>query len=172
MELSTAIRLIKKGVSNSETVQTWADFGAGTGLFTRALASCLNQESTIYAIDRDAAALSKLEAVLFPTVKKINKDFINENIDIEPLDGIVLANALHFVNDKLNFIQQLKNKLKTQGKIIIIEYDMSAANPWVPYPINFSELQKLAGEAELAVLKLDEELSVFNERMMYSAVCN
>jgi 2-polyprenyl-3-methyl-5-hydroxy-6-metoxy-1,4-benzoquinol methylase len=171
MELSTAIRLIKKGVTNSETVQTWADFGAGTGLFTQALANCLNHESTIYAIDKDWTSLAKLDTKLLSAhIKKINHDFISENLDIELLDGIIIANALHFVNNKRSFLLQLKKKLKPSGKIIIIEYEMTFGNAWVPYPVNLDALQKLSDEIGLTTTKLDEEPSMYNQTTMYSAL--
>jgi ubiquinone/menaquinone biosynthesis C-methylase UbiE len=171
MELSTAIRLIKKGISHSDTMQTWADLGAGNGLFTRALAECLLEGSTIYAVDKDLAALAKLETKFLPvTIKKINHDFISLKLDIELLDGILMANALHFVDDKISFIKQLKKKLKPSGKIILVEYEMSRRNTWVPYPINFATLHNVAHETHLTLIKLEEEPSLYNNTVMYSAM--
>lgn len=171
MELSTAIRLIKKGISDSNEIQTWVDLGAGTGLFTQALASRLKPGSTIYAIDKDITALAKLETKsLSVTVKKINHDFVTTKIDIELLDGILMANALHFVSDKHMLINQLKKKLKPSGRIIIVEYEMIYGNAWVPYPINVKSLQNLADEIGFTLTKLDEEPSVYNNAVIYSSV--
>jgi 2-polyprenyl-3-methyl-5-hydroxy-6-metoxy-1,4-benzoquinol methylase len=171
MELSTAIRLIKKGISDSNEIQTWVDLGAGTGLFTQALATCLKAGSTIYAIDKDITALAKLETKSpSVTIKKINHDFVATKFDIELLDGILMANALHFVSDKHVFVNQMKKKLKPSGRIIIVEYEMIYGNAWVPYPINLNTLQKLGNEIGFTLTKLDEEPSVFNNAVMYSAV--
>jgi trans-aconitate methyltransferase len=171
MELSTAIRLVKEGISVSNEIQTWADLGAGTGLFTQALATCLKPGSTVYAIDKDVSALAKLETKSLPVIiKKVNHDFASQALDIELLDGIMMANALHFVNDKVSFMEQLKKELKPSGKIILVEYDMNKANPWVPYPINFIDLQKLAHKVGLNITKLEEQPSIYNNAMIYSAM--
>lgn len=172
MELSTAIRLIKNGVSNTDIIQTWADLGAGAGLFTEALAKCLAYGSTIYAVDKDASALSKLQTTSLPvTVKKISDDFLSHSLNLEMLDGILIANAIHYVEDKQTFIKQLKKKLKSTGRIIVLEYEMTKANPWVPYPITIHNLEKLAAEVNLKLSKLDEEPSAFgNNTFIYSAL--
>jgi ubiquinone/menaquinone biosynthesis C-methylase UbiE len=170
MQLTTAIRLIKNGISNS-TFEIWADLGAGTGLFTQALSSCLKPQSIIYAIDKDITSLAKLDTKLLSAqIKKINQDFIADKFDIELLDGILMANALHFVKDKHPFLTQLKRKLKPSGKIIIIEYEMTYGNAWVPYPVNLQTLQHLADEIGLSLIKMDEEPSVYNQTTMYSAL--
>jgi ubiquinone/menaquinone biosynthesis C-methylase UbiE len=171
MKLSTAIRLIEKGIPKNER-QIWADFGAGTGLFTEALAKCLAYGSTIYAIDKDTSALSKLETGSLPaTVKKISDDFLSPSLNLEMLDGILVANAIHYVDDKPTFINQLKKKIKSTGRIVVLEYEMTKANPWVPYPITIDNLEKLADDAELKLSKLDEEPSAFGTNtFIYSAL--
>jgi trans-aconitate methyltransferase len=171
MKLSTAVRLIEKGIPKNET-QIWADLGAGTGLFTEALAKCLAYGSTIYAIDKDVSALSKLQTTSLPaTVKKISEDFLSPSLKLEMLDGILMANALHYVEDKQTFITQLKQKIKTTGRIVVLEYEMTKANPWVPYPLTIHNLEKLADNAALKLSKLDEEPSAFgNNTFIYSAL--
>jgi trans-aconitate methyltransferase len=171
MKLSTAVRLIEKGIPKNE-MQIWADLGAGTGLFTEALAKCLAYGSTIYAIDKDLDALSKLQTASLPvTVKKISDDFLSPSLNLEMLDGILIANAIHYVEDKHNFISQLKQKIKSTGRIVVLEYEMMKANPWVPYPITIRELEKISGAAELKLSKLDEEPSAFgNNTFIYSAL--
>jgi hypothetical protein len=52
-----------------------------------------------------------------------------------------------------------------------VEYDMEAANHWVPYPINFSSLKKLFHDVGFSfVEKINERPSVFNRANLYSAI--
>lgn len=170
MELSTAISLIKKGVTTSDP-QVWADLGAGTGLFTKALSTLLPVGSTIYAIDRDRKAIERIstpsKSVL---LKKIALDFVNDAFEIEPLDGILMANALHFVDEKLSFIKKVKQTLKSSGKIIIIEYDREKSNPWVPYPTSYQSLKILAHNSGLSIEKIGSTPSKYQEAEIYSAL--
>jgi precorrin-6B methylase 2 len=59
MELSTAIDLIKQGVPAH--THSWWDLGAGSGLFTRALAALIS-EGMIVAMDRDVTAMASIPA--------------------------------------------------------------------------------------------------------------
>ena len=172
MELSTAIMLIRKGVTTSNNAQAWADLGAGTGLFTRALATLLPDGSSIYAIDRDAKAL---RGIAVPSrdvsIKKIALDFVIDALDIEGLDGILMANALHFVSDKPSFLKKMKQSLKPTAKIIIIEYDRENPNTWVPYPISYEGLGKLArNSGATSVQKIGSTPSKYHGANIYSAL--
>src|SRR5258707_8893542 len=95
------VALLRGGVPNPGGV--WADFGSGQGAYTLALAELLGPGSTIYSIDQDASALAaqaKLMAARFPEVKlnQINADFtVPITPALPPLDGLVIANALHVV---------------------------------------------------------------------------
>src|SRR5271169_2859486 len=76
----------------------WADLGAGTGAFTLALAELLGPSTVIHAVDRDARALRSLAGTVeakFPRVSTIHADFSDE-VPLPPLDGILMANSLHF----------------------------------------------------------------------------
>ena len=172
MELNKAIMLIEKGVPPSSVPQIWADLGAGSGLFTKALSKLLPDGSTIYAMDQDRKAINSI-ALTSPniTLKKVVADFIKDDLNIEPLDGILMANALHFVKDKLTFMAKIKRSLTSSGKILVIEYDRENSNPWVPYPLSYSSLQHLASDAGLSsVDKLAATPSKFNEADIYSAL--
>jgi len=172
MELSTAITLIKKGVPTSYAGQIWADLGAGTGLFTKALSTLVPDGSTIYAIDLDAKSL---ESIAIPTrdvsIKKIALNFVNDALNIEPLDGILMANALHFVSDKPSFLKKVKLSLKSKAKIIIIEYDREKPNTWVPYPISYHKLEQLAhNSGASSIEKIGSTPSKYHEANIYSAL--
>ena len=108
MELTTAITLIKKGVPSTGTPQTWADLGAGAGLFTKALSTLLPAGSTIYAIDQEKKAL---EGITLPSkeifLNKMTIDFVNEPINVNTLDGVLMANAFHFVSHKIDFMKKI-----------------------------------------------------------------
>jgi hypothetical protein len=96
-------------------------------------------------------------------------DFVNEPITVSLLDGVLMANSLHFVANKPQLIRQLENAFTNSPKFLIIEYDTTKSSPWVPYPISF---QKLDGEFNglgYQTLKLSESPSRFGG-VIYSAL--
>lgn len=171
MELAVAIGLIEKGVDEAPAPQVWADLGAGKGLFTRALATLLQEGSTVYAVDKSSAALAAIELPSpSVTLKKIQQDFVHD-LPPEPLTGILMANALHFVENKIAFIKKIRKKIGAAGRVIVIEYDLHTANAWVPYPIHFAALEKLAKDAGFtSVTRMGDVPSLYNRANIYSAV--
>jgi SAM-dependent methyltransferase len=158
MNVSDAIELIRDAVGVSAGV--WADLGAGTGTFTRALTELLGAGSTLYAVDGDARAVRALRELSSSSwgnvsVTAVKADFtrplelpglVREDAQ---LDGILLANALHFVPDAERVLSGLVKQLRPGGRMIIVEYDRRVASRWVPYPIPASRWLQLAESAGL-----------------------
>ncbi|HYK84410.1 MAG TPA: methyltransferase domain-containing protein [Ktedonobacteraceae bacterium] len=150
MDHNDHVFLLRKGVpETSETSgRTWADLGSGTGAFTLALADLLGPTGTIYSVDKDRSALREQERAMrarFPsnTVSYIVADF-SRRLDLPPLDGIVMANSLHFLRDKDATLQLLRGYLKPNGRLLIVEYSTDRGNMWVPYPFSYSTWEKMA----------------------------
>src|SRR5687767_14377816 len=99
MKSEVALSLIEEGIERTNSKQIWADLGAGNGVFTHALSTLLHDGSTLYAIDTNAKRMESIHAWQQVTLKKINADFIRDAWNTEPLDGILMANSLHFVKD-------------------------------------------------------------------------
>jgi SAM-dependent methyltransferase len=158
MNVSDAIELIRDAVGVSAGV--WADLGAGTGTFTRALTELLGAGSTLYAVDGDARAVRALRELSSSSwgnvsVTAVKADFtrplelpglVREDAQ---LDGILLANALHFVPDAERVLSGLVKQLRPGGRMIVVEYDRRGASRWVPYPIPASRWLQLAESAGL-----------------------
>ena len=126
------------------TPQKWVDLGAGKGLFTNALSGLLGAGSVVYAVDKDQGALNAIKIKSTPTIiTKLRKDFVSEILDWEKWDGILMANALHFVSDPLSLLQKLKQNLQPGGRLIVVEYNTDTPTHWVPYPVSFLSLKKL-----------------------------
>jgi len=139
------VNLIKNGIPQGGT---WADLGSGRGAFTLALAECLGTDSHIYSVDLDQRALKTQETRFdaeFPDnkVSFMRGDFTHK-LDLPPLDGIIMANSLHFVREKLPVIELLHSYLAHWGRLIIVEYDTVQGNAYVPYPMTFKVWSKLA----------------------------
>lgn len=136
-----------------ESGGVWADLGAGTGAFTRALRSLLAPGSRIYAIDRDPAvlvALGEIGAGVIPIQGDFSEGVALPEQDPSPLNGMLLANALHFVPDAAGVLGRLVGLLKPGGRVVIVEYDRRAASMWVPYPIASGRWPEVAAAVGLA----------------------
>src|SRR5687767_11758231 len=80
---------------------SWADLGAGSGAFTLALRELIGASAHIHAVDRDRARLRELERAYQARFGDTNNLYIHVTdftraLDLPPLDGIVMANSLHF----------------------------------------------------------------------------
>jgi trans-aconitate methyltransferase len=171
MRPEVALQLIEPGVERTNTKQIWADLGAGNGLFTHALSRLIRAGSMIYAVDMNVARMSSISLWEQVTLKIIQSDFIRGEWSTEPLNGILMANALHFVKEKESFLKKLKERLTPGGRLLIVEYEMDKGNTWVPYPISFQKLSNLASGCDfLSVKKLKEVPSVYEGRMIYSVM--
>jgi ubiquinone/menaquinone biosynthesis C-methylase UbiE len=171
MELNEAIRLIRGGVDDTIQNQRWADLGAGEGLFSRALASLLPDGSQVIAVDNDARALSKIpDDIGQVKLQKITTDFITRDLNLDSLNGLLMANSLHFVKDKSALLLKLKQKIMN-GRFVVIEYERDDSNPWVPYPLNYDGLFALATSVGFQqVVKLATAPSQYHQGGMYSAL--
>lgn len=172
MEIKDAIALLQSNRINFTGKKTWADLGCGNGMFTKALAHLLEPQSVIYAVDANLSAFNKIPNLYHKIeIKKRLADFENDPLPFKNLDGILMANALHYVNDKKGFIQKLQTASNKNHCFLIIEYDTDVpVNTWVPYPISFTSLQQLfTGLGYSFVQKLHERPSIFGRGKMYSA---
>ena len=143
------VRLLRDGVLGSGP--TWADLGSGEGAFTLALADLLGPGGSIHSVDRDARALGVQRQTLrdtFPDVEvtALVADFTTP-LDLPPLDGVVMANSLHFVREKLGVLRLVRGYLRPAGRLILVEYDTDHGNPWVPFPLSVRSWATLATEA-------------------------
>lgn len=144
------VALLARGVTQGEG-GTWADLGAGTGAFTLALADLIGPHGVIHAIDRDRAALAELRSAFVSAVPQAElrpqaADF-TRRLDLGDLDGVVMANSLHFVEDKTRVLSLVRGYLKRGGRLILVEYDSDRGNTWVPHPLSFETWKGVASEA-------------------------
>lgn len=150
------VRLLKGGVPTAGGV--WADLGSGAGAFTLALAELIGPAGTIYSVDKDRGALAEQEREMrtrFPAVglKTIVADF-NKPLALPPLDGIVMANSLHFQRDKEKVLGLVQGYLKPGGRLLLVEYNVDSGNVWVPYPLSFGTWERLAARVGFGQTRL------------------
>ena len=172
MNHADLVALIQEGVL--ELGGHWADLGSGEGAFTLALADLLGPGAHIIAVDRDARALQGLAIQMgkrFPKVAMETKvaDFTRP-LGLSGLDGIVMANSLHFVRDKGPVLEAVRSMLRPGGKLVIVEYGTDRGNRWVPYPFTYQSWERMAAQAGFAKTRLLRTIPSRYTGSMYSAV--
>jgi precorrin-6B methylase 2 len=153
----------------------WADFGAGSGAFTLALRELIGPEAEIYAVDKDRGRLAELERnhhIHFGNTSRLHviaTDF-SRDLSLPPLDGILMANSLHFFKDKDAILRHVGSFLKPGGALLLVEYNVDSGNLWVPHPLSFESWQKLATKAGFGEPQLLATRSSSFLRGFYSAI--
>jgi ubiquinone/menaquinone biosynthesis C-methylase UbiE len=144
------VALLARGVTQGEG-GVWADLGAGTGAFTLALADLIGPHGIIHAVDRDRAALAELRSAFVSAVPmaelRVRSADFTRRLELSELDGVIMANALHFVDDKAAVLALVRGYLKHGGRLLLVEYDSDRGNDWVPYPITFETWRDVAAAA-------------------------
>ena len=113
------VDLIRGAVPRSGGI--WADLGAGTGNFTRALSALLGSHATIYAVDKYLPQPSLQSQGYVSTVQWQQADFTGP-MALPMLDGILIANALHFVTDQAKVLAHICSYLRPGGRFVLVEY--------------------------------------------------
>jgi trans-aconitate methyltransferase len=149
--LDKARLLLEPGITGMGGV--WADIGCGDGVYTYLLFELLQPGSEVHAIDQSQSSLHQLQQNLAGRISAdkqhpIRADF-TRSLSLPPLDGMILANALHFVRHKAPVLKQLVTLLKPGGWVVVIEYNTSRGNSAVPYPLDEAGFLRLAGEVGL-----------------------
>ena len=129
------VQLIENGIDRNGG-GVWADFGAGSGTFTLAVRDIAGPDIDLIAIDRDRGSLQTLYTTmerLFPgtRLRLLEADMAGQ-LTLPPLDGIVAANAIHFVRDQTALLRRWRAYLKPEGRLVVVEYDTDSGNRWAP----------------------------------------
>lgn len=168
------VNLIRKAVQHQSGV--WADFGSGWGAFTLALRDLGGKELEIFSIDKNKYSLAEQKTYFknrFPmtTIQFLEQDF-TKNLELPKLDGILMANSLHYIEDRIELLKKIKSYLKPTGKLVIVEYNTDVSNAWLPYPMtfeSFSKISKKAGFKQPILLERVElkDLNIYSAEVNY-----
>ena len=105
-----------------------ADLGAGTGFYSIA-AGTLVPRGKVYAIELQKDFLETIKSkikearlenveIIWGNVEKIGGTRIGDNI----ADAVIASNILFQVEDKDKFIEEIKRILKSQGRVLLIDW--------------------------------------------------
>src|SRR5260370_9371445 len=135
-----------------------ADLVSGAVTFAWALAVLIGRAGELYSVDRDNRSLREAEramGVCFPatTVHYITGDF-TQRLDLPLLDGVVMANSLHYVRQKDPVLQSVRSYLRPGGLMILVEYNADHGNMWVPHPLSYGTWEVWATKNGLAQTRL------------------
>jgi len=107
--------------------QIIADIGSGGGYFTYRFAKAVGDKGKVYAVDtnQEFLAFIKKQATEQGLTNIITRFTASEHPDLpkHTFDCVFLRNVSHHLPNRVEYFQRLKETLKPDGKIVIIEYD-------------------------------------------------
>ena len=110
-----------------------ADFGAGSGFYSKAASARVGYSGKVYAIEVQKEFVKKLESDLkswgISNVDCIWGDIEKKNgtkISDHSIDAVIVSNVLFQAEDKLGLIDEVKRVLKNGGEVLLIDWSDSA----------------------------------------------
>jgi ubiquinone/menaquinone biosynthesis C-methylase UbiE len=130
-----------------------ADIGAGSGLFTRAMAKAVAR-GVVYAVDINANLLAHIEKSAQESGLSNIKTVLSTEGDPrlpEPLDLIFLCDVLHLMDDPELYLKGLDPHVRPKGRVAIISF----VRNWPPLANQFSaeQLERWMAQVGFSPLK-------------------
>lgn len=121
--------LILRSFGDNLEHKTIADIGAGpTGFFTYWLAQ---RGAYVLAIDIDPSALAyietektKVDTAVAGMIKTRLAKPQDPRLKPREADGILIVNTIAYISDKGRYLAELLDKLKANGKLVIVDFKM------------------------------------------------
>jgi arsenite methyltransferase len=107
--------------------QTIADIGSGGGFFTVRFAQAVGTAGKVYAVDTNQDLLDFIHKQAsehgLNNILTVQTTADQPNLPLHCFDIIFLRNVTHHLKERVGYFKKLKEALKPQGKIVIIDYD-------------------------------------------------
>ena len=112
-----------------------ADIGAGSGLFTRAIAKIVAPTGTVFAVDIQQDLLDYInrrdEQEQIQNVKTVLGEFDDPSLPSRDIDLALINDVLHHIENRAAYLKTLGTYMKQSGRIAIIE--MNKDDPDTPH---------------------------------------
>lgn len=106
--------------------QNVADIGAGGGYFSVRFAEVVGRDGRVFAVDTNPKFLEFIRYLAkkngFENVETVLAAEDAPNLPSKSIDLIFMRNVCHHLTNRVEYFKKLKNALKSNGRIAIIEY--------------------------------------------------
>jgi ubiquinone/menaquinone biosynthesis C-methylase UbiE len=109
-----------------------ADFGAGTGFYSKAVSMKVGYTGKVYAIEVQKNLVKKLESEIkqwgITNIECIWGDIERRGgtkLSDESMDRVIISNVLFQAEDKIGLISEARRILKKDGEVLLIEWSES-----------------------------------------------
>lgn len=109
-----------------------ADFGAGSGFFTRAAAREVGEKGMVWAVDVHRDLLPRIKSLALAeglhNVEVLHGDLeklCGSNLPAEQFDFVIAANLLFSLSNKQNLVEEVKRVLRRGGRALIVDWKAS-----------------------------------------------
>jgi len=135
------------------------DVGTGIGYFSIPASRIVGDKGKVYAVDTSKEMLAELEERIkkegIKNIKIVQGNTYNSDLSNEKVDYVFLSNVLHEVEDKNRLLSNYLKKLKTGGKIGIIEFKKIEIpkGPPVQHKISMGQLKEYYNNLDIEIIK-------------------
>jgi len=109
-----------------------ADFGAGTGFYSKACSPRVGYSGKVYAVEVQKDLVKKLESeikhwglsnidCIWGDIERLGGTKISDN----SMDVVIISNVLFQAEDKLGLIDETRRVLKKGGKVLLVDWSNS-----------------------------------------------
>ena len=150
-----------------KTGQTIADIGSGGGYFTLRFAEITGEAGKVYAVDTNPEFLKFIkESAKEKGLNNIITILIENKLVLpeKSLDFVFMRNVTHHITDRVEYFKNLRQFLKPDGKIAIIEFKKGKIFSRHGLFGHYVDREKLIQEMKDAGYLLDREFNFLPEQ--------